>query len=128
MSLRSDYCSPSPGQLFVIIRTAVRLPAESLFAITGIRRLEEASSQIAHVLMLEGMNVLGQLKVTGNPECMVCGYGQTCPMSALPWIFGDDTTVTPEKFSKVEDQTETWKQAKALGQEIARKLSDLMQM
>jgi hypothetical protein len=50
---------------------------------------------------------------------MVCGYGQKCPMSALPWIFGDDTEVTPEKFCKVEDQTETWEQAKMLGQEIA---------
>jgi hypothetical protein len=49
-------------------------------------------------------------------------------MSALPWIFGDDTTVTPEKFSNVEDQTETWKQAKMLGRELARKLGDQMRM
>ena len=99
---------------------------------TGIGRgapgLDEASSQIAHALNLEGMTVLGQLKVTGNPECMVCGYGQTCPMSALPWIFGEDTEVTPEKFCNVEDQTETWEQAKALGREIARKLGDQMRM
>ena len=90
--------------------------------------MEEASNQIAHTLNLEGMSVLGQLTVTGNPECMVCGYGQTCPMSALPWIFGDDTEVTPEKFRKVEDQTETWEQAKKLGQEIARKRRDQMRM
>ena len=99
---------------------------------TGIGRgapgLEEASNQIAQALNMEGMNVLGQLKVTGNPECMVCGFGQTCPMSALPWIFGDDTTVTPEKFCKVEDQTETWEQAKLLGREIASKLGDQMRM
>jgi hypothetical protein len=30
------------------------------------------------------MDVLDQLKITGNPECMVCGFGQTCPKSALP--------------------------------------------
>jgi len=64
----------------------------------------------------------------GDPECMVCGYGQSGPMSALPWIFGDDATVTPEKFCNVEDQTETWKQAKILGQEIARNLGDQMRM
>jgi hypothetical protein len=80
------------------------------------------------VLTLEGMEVLGQLKVIGNPECMVCGFGETCPMSSLPWIFGDDTKVTPEKFCKVEDQTETWEQAKALGQEIARRLGEQMKM
>ena len=99
---------------------------------TGIGRgapgLEEASNQIAHALTLEGMEVLDQLKVTGNPECMVCGFGETCPMSALPWIFGEDTKVTPEKFCKVEDQTETWERAKVLGQEVARKLGDQMRM
>jgi len=50
---------------------------------------------------------------------MVCGYGESCPMSALPWIFGDDTKITPDKFRIVEDQTETWEQAKTLGKEIA---------
>lgn len=99
---------------------------------TGIGRgapgLEEASNQIAHALKLEGMDVLGQLKIIGNPECMVCGYGESCPMSALPWIFGDDTQVTPDKFSNVEDQTETWEQAKILGQEISRKLEEQRRM
>jgi hypothetical protein len=99
---------------------------------TGIGRnapgLEEASHQTAHALKLEGMEVLGQLKATGNPECMVCGYGETCPMSALPWIFGNDTKVTPEKFCKVKDQKETWQQAQALGQEIASRLGGQLRM
>jgi multimeric flavodoxin WrbA len=107
------------GKLAVVVATGIG---------RGAPGLEEASNQIAHALNLEGMTVLGQLKATGNPECMVCGYGQACPMSALPWIFGDDTEVTPEKFSKVEDQTETWEQAKMLGQEIARKLDAQMRM
>ena len=107
------------GKLAVVVATGIG---------RGAPGLEEAGNQIAHALNLEGMTVLGQLKVAGNPECMVCGYGQTCPMSALPWIFGDDTEVTPEKFNKVEDQSETWEQAKMLGQEIARKLGDQMRM
>jgi multimeric flavodoxin WrbA len=107
------------GKLAVVVATGIG---------RGAPGMEEAGSQIAHALNLEGMNVLGQLKVTGNPECMVCGYGQTCPMSALPWIFGDDTKVTPEKFCKVEDQTETWEYAKNLGREIARKLGEQMRM
>lgn len=99
---------------------------------TGIGRgapgLEETSTQIGHALKLEGMTVLGELKAVGNPECMVCGYGQTCPMSALPWIFGDDTEVTPEKFSRVEKQTELWEESRRLGQEIARKLGEQLRM
>jgi multimeric flavodoxin WrbA len=107
------------GKLAVVVTTGIG---------RGAPGLEEASHQTAHALKLEGMEVLGQVKATGNPECMVCGYGETCPMSALPWIFGSDTNVTPEKFCKVEDQKETWQQAQALGQEIARRLGEHLRM
>lgn len=100
--------------------------------VTGIGRgapgLEEASHQLGHALSLEGMEVLGQLKVVGNPECMVCGYGQDCPMSALPWIFGDDTEVRPEKFCSIENQKETWQHLQNLGKEIARRLKEVQMM
>jgi multimeric flavodoxin WrbA len=99
---------------------------------TGIGRgapgLEETSKQIEHALTVEGMEVLGNLKITGNTECLVCGFSETCPMSSLPWIFGDDTKVTPEKFCNVEDQTETWEQAKVLGQEISARIQKQMMM
>ncbi len=49
-------------------------------------------------------------------------------MSALPWVFGDDTKVTPEKFCQVEDQTETWDQAKSLGQDINARIKNQMMM
>ena len=94
----------------------------------GAPGLEETSQQIEHALSLEGMQILGNLKVTGNAECMVCGYGQTCPMSSLPWVFGDDTTITPEKFCKVEDQSEVWDKANQLGQEIATKIKNRVLM
>lgn len=107
------------GKLAVVVATGIG---------RGAPGLDEVAGQIAHALSLEGMQVLGQLKAIGNPECMVCGYGQTCPMSALPWIFGEDTAVTPEKFSRVEDQTATWAQAGSLGREIADRLGDLKRM
>ena len=107
------------GKLAVVVTTGIG---------RGAPGLEEASNQTAHALTLEGMTVLGQLKVTGNPECMVCGFGETCPMSALPWIFGDDTEVTPEKFSRVEDQTELWQESRRLGRGIARRLSEQLRM
>jgi multimeric flavodoxin WrbA len=107
------------GKLAIVVATGIG---------RGAPGLEEAGSQIAHALTLEGMEVLDQLKVTGNPECMVCGFGETCPMSALPWIFGDDTKVTPDKFCKVEDQTETWERARSLGQEISARIQKQMMM
>jgi multimeric flavodoxin WrbA len=107
------------GKLAVVVTTGIG---------RGAPGLEEASKQIAHALNLEGMEVLGQLKALGNPECMVCGFGESCPMSALPWIFGEDTKVTPEKFSKVEDQAETWQQAQELGRQIASRLRGQLSM
>ncbi len=107
------------GKLAVVVATGIG---------RGAPGLEEAGSQIAHALTLEGMEVLDQLKVTGNPECMVCGFGETCPMSALPWIFGEDIKVTPEKFCNVEDQQEVWEKAESLGADIARRLGDRLRM
>jgi hypothetical protein len=40
----------------------------------------------------------------------------------LPWIFGEDTCVTSEKFWQVEDQKDTWQQAEKWGREIAQRL------
>jgi multimeric flavodoxin WrbA len=107
------------GKLAVVVTTGIG---------RGVPGLEEASNQISYALTLEGMEVLGRLKVTGNSECMVCGQSETCPMSSLPWIFGDDTKVTPDKFCSVEDQTETWEQARSLGQEISARIQKQMMM
>lgn len=107
------------GKLAVVITTGIG---------RGAPGLEEASVQMAHALKLEGMEVLGQLKVIGNPECLVCGFGESCPMSALPWVFGDDIKVSPEKFCQVEDQAETWQQAQQAGREIARRLREQLSM
>ncbi len=101
---------------------------DEMFLIKGGRVKLSKVLEDGSELTLEGMEVLGQLKITGNPECMVCGFGETCPMSALPWIFGEDTAVTPDKFCKVEDQKEVWEEAKSLGKEIARKLGERMRM
>ena len=45
------------------------------------------------------------------------------PMSALPWVFGDDLSVTPDKFRGVEEQEEVWQKATELGGLLARKLT-----
>ncbi|SLM32069.1 Isf [Desulfamplus magnetovallimortis] len=88
----------------------------------GAPGLEETGKQIEHALTVEGMEILGNLKITGNTECLVCGFGATCPMSSLPWVFGDDPTPTPDKFCKVEDQSEVWNKASELGRKIAEKI------
>lgn len=107
------------GKLAVVVTTGIG---------RGAPGLEEASNQIAHALKLEGMEVLAQLKAVGNPECLVCGYGETCPMSALPWVFGDDVNVTPDKFCSVENQEALWAAAQRCGLEVAQRLKTMLAM
>jgi multimeric flavodoxin WrbA len=107
------------GKLAVVVTTGIG---------RGAPGLDEASDQMAHALKLEGMEVLAQLKAVGNPECLVCGFGESCPMSALPWVFGENVEVTPDKFCRVEDQTETWEQARAVGEQIASRLRQQLSM
>lgn len=101
------------GKLAVVVTTGIGRGAPGVM---------EANDQVAHALTLEGMEIVERLHATGNPECMVCGFGEECPMSALPWIFGDDMTITPDKFQKVEDQTELMEKARTAGAKIAEKI------
>jgi hypothetical protein len=49
-------------------------------------------------------------------------------MSALPWVFGEDTAVTPDKFCSIEQQEELLKEAERLGLEIAARLEAQLAM
>ncbi len=101
------------GKLAVVVATGIG---------RGAPGLEEAAADMVHALRLEGMEVLEILKVVGNPECMVCGFGETCPMSAVPWVFGKGARVTPDKFCSVEEQEEVWRRAEEVGDEIRKRL------
>ncbi len=89
----------------------------------GASGIDEASEQLQRALSHEGIEVLGQLKVTGTVKCTQCGYLETCPMSALPRLFGGDSNAAPHGYCRVEDQVDTWLQAEKLGKEIAARLT-----
>ena len=85
-----------PNVSFLSAIKTVSIGESSQWSSTGIGRgapgLEQTNDQIAYALTVEGMQVIGRLKATGNPECLVCGYGGTCPMSALPRVLGRTPT------------------------------------
>ncbi len=86
---------------------------------TGVR---DAGRQLQNALLHEGMEVLGQIEVLGNVKCVSCGFIETCPMSALPRLFGGDIKAVPAAYCRAEDQTQAWQQAEQLGREIGRRL------
>lgn len=107
------------GKLAVIITTGIG---------RGRRGIDEANAIINEALEAEGMQVVGRLKVLGNPPCLICGYGATCPMSSLPVVFGEGARPGPEALTCVEDQTEVWRQARECGRTIARMLGENQQI
>ncbi|MGO9121873.1 MAG: flavodoxin family protein [Desulfomonilaceae bacterium] len=97
------------GKLAVVITTGIG---------RGRQGLHEANEQIVRALHREGMEVLGRLEAIGNPPCLSCGYGESCPMSSIPFVFGGDSIITPDKFTCVEDQSDLWKQAQEFGNQL----------
>jgi multimeric flavodoxin WrbA len=96
------------GKLAVVISTGGRASGG----------LHETNEQVTHALRREGMEVIGNLEAIGNPPCLSCGYGETCPMSGIPLAFAGDTTITPDKFKRVEDQVDLWNKAQELGNQL----------
>ncbi|MFP3983002.1 MAG: flavodoxin family protein [Desulfurivibrionaceae bacterium] len=82
--------------------------------------LREANDQIAHVMTMEGMEVIARLEARGNLTCLVCGQGETCPISGIPKFFGD-REVSEERLTRVEQQP-VWQSARETGMEIGRRL------
>jgi hypothetical protein len=76
-----------------------------------------------YYMMEEGMNFVGAAKVLGNVPCVRCGYGNECDTSGLRMIFGPEATVESVGINRYEEQPEAVKDAKELGQKIAKALN-----
>lgn len=86
--------------------------------------LHETNEQVTHALRREGMEVIGRLEAIGNPPCLSCGFGETCPMSGIPLAFPGETKIRPEMFSRVEDQVDLWNKAQELGNQLGDAVRD----
>lgn len=82
--------------------------------------LGAANDQIARVMEMEGMEVVGRLQARGNLTCLVCGVGATCPISAVPHFFGD-REICAERLTRVEQQS-VWQEAIETGELLGRRL------
>ena len=95
-------------------------------AVTGLRDQirDEVSQALAREIMMERMELVGQLKVDGNVPCLTCGKGDVCEMSGARKRFGPDAKISAELCVKVEDQREVWEEAIFLGQTIGKRLAN----
>lgn len=76
------------------------------------------ADSIGNILKGYGLNVIGKISARGNPPCLSCGFGETCPYSNVLHIWGKDAKVTPDKYNAVENQPEVMDRARQLGRQI----------
>ncbi len=79
---------------------------------------EQVSQMLAIEIMMERMELVGQLQVGGNVPCLTCGKGDVCEMSGARQLFGPDAKISAELCVSVEDQKEVWDKALQLGETI----------
>jgi multimeric flavodoxin WrbA len=77
---------------------------------------------IRFYMMEEGMEFVGEVKISGNVPCIKCGHGDDCHMSGITMIYGPDATVASVGTNIFEDQLEAKEAAVALGKAIRSKL------
>jgi hypothetical protein len=78
----------------------------------------KVSEMIAMEMQMDRMDFIGQIEVIGNVPCLTCGKGDECEMSAVPLLFGKDAKASVDKCVAVEDQTDVWSKAEALGKKL----------
>ncbi len=78
----------------------------------------KVNEMLAMEMNMDRMNLIGQINVTGNVPCLICGKGDECEMSGVPLLFGEGAKASVDKCIAVEDQTDAWNQAESLGKQI----------
>ena len=71
----------------------------------------------------EHMELVGQLSIQGNLPCLTCGQGDTCRMSAVQLMYGQDAKTSEIGYARVEDQAAVWAAAARLGGLIGDRLT-----
>ncbi len=63
----------------------------------------------------ERMELVGQLSIQGNLPCLTCGEGDSCEMSGVKMMLGQDAKTSDYGYSRVEDQKKVWEEAAQIG-------------
>jgi len=86
---------------------------------------DKVSEMLALEIMMEQMELVGQLKVEGNIPCLTCGVGDVCEMSGARLRNIPEEKINAESCVKVEDQKEVWEEALQLGRTLGQRLKSV---
>ncbi len=91
---------------------------------TGGANGDSAAEQIKALLEYNRMEHFGAVSIQGALPCFSCGFGDTCEVSAIPHVFGQDTEVTPDIIPSLEKQPEVLAQARDLGRRLGERVQN----
>ncbi len=83
---------------------------------------DKVSEMMSMEMVMDRMELVGQLQIQGNVPCLTCGRGDDCQMSAVKSIYGDSAKASTDLCVQVEDQKEVWEDARKLGRIIGERL------
>ena len=86
---------------------------------------DKVSEMLALEIMMEKMELVGQLKVNGNIPCLTCGVGDVCEMSGALLRNIPVEKINADSCVKVEDQKEVWEEALQLGRTLGERLKNV---
>ncbi|MDY6834630.1 MAG: hypothetical protein SVY53_07535 [Chloroflexota bacterium] len=74
---------------------------------------------------MDRMEIIGHLTAQSNVPCITCEKGDTCQMSVVPLLFGQEAKASADKCVRVEDQAEVLQEAQLLGHLIGSRLDSM---
>ncbi len=111
------YIKGKPG--VAVISSCVTIPRETLppAAQMGVNAIQ-------FYMMEEGMNFLGSIVTEGNVPCIKCKEGDTCKMTGIKMLYGEDATKSSVGIHSFENQPKNVQEAKRIGKELKKILTD----
>ena len=70
----------------------------------------------------QGMDLVGTMQTCGNTTCLSCGYGETCMLSNVKIVFGDQARIEAHMFKDFHQEDELQARAKQLGEALREKM------
>lgn len=86
----------------------------------------KANQQVEDWLKLffkaQGMDLVGTMQTCGNTTCLSCGFGETCSISNVKIVFGENISIEEGMFKDFDQDPELRDQAEKLGKSLRAKL------
>ena len=70
------------------------------------------------------MEVVGSVRIGGNPPCLFCGYGESCDYSNVAVMYGKGACIHKEMIYSFDTDEESKRQALLIGERLGQRLKD----